>query len=312
MKTTDVDVRQIRVFLAVAQSGGFSAAQDVLNLAQSTISTEVSSLESRLGYTLCKRGRGGFKLTPQGEAFVKDAAALLLALSIFETSVAKHKKQGLGTVRIAIIDNLITDPKCPLVEALERFHRRTGGRAHINLDVLSPTEIEHGILSGKIDAAIGIFFEKLPNLRYTSLYTERDLLLCGRRNPLFDEKSDVRLFSKIRTAQKVVRSFLRLKDFFFLSDQYGSITAHVDSVEAAAALILAGSHIGFLPDHYAKHWIDRGEMRVLLEKSYTRQSVIALVHHEDAARHNTTAGILIQELRGNTSDTPMKKSRVTN
>jgi LysR family transcriptional regulator, transcriptional activator for bauABCD operon len=310
VKIRDVDVRQIRVFLAVAQSRGFSAAQDVLSLAQSTISTEVSSLEARLGYTLCKRGRGGFKLTPQGVAFVEDATALLLALSIFETSVAKHKKQGLGTVRIAIIDNLITDPKCPLVGALERFHQRTGGRSHINLDVLSPTEIEHGILSGKIDAAIGIFIENLSNLRYTPLYKERDVLVCGRQNQLFDEKNDLRLFSKVRNAQKVVRSFLRLKDFFFLSDQHGSITAHVDSVEAAAALILAGTHIGFLPDHYAKPWIDRNEMRVLLEKSYTRHSVIALVHHEDAARNNTTAGVLIQELGGNTSDTPIKRSRV--
>ncbi len=198
MKTTDVDVRQIRVFLAVAQSGGFSASQDVLNLAQSTISTEIAALEGRLGYTLCKRGRGGFKLTPQGEAFVNDATALLSALSLFEISVAKHKKQGLGDVRIAIIDNLVTDPKCPLIGAFDRFHRRTGGRAHIYLDVLSPREIEQGVSSGKIDAAIGIFTETLPHLRYVPLYKERDVLVCGNRHPLFEEKSDVRLFSKIR------------------------------------------------------------------------------------------------------------------
>lgn len=312
MKTTDVDVRQIRVFLAVVQSGGFSAAQDVLNLAQSTISTEIAALETRLGYTLCKRGRGGFRLTPQGEAFVKDATTLLSALSLFEISVAKHKKQGLGTVRVAIIDNLVTDPKCPLIGAFDRFHRRTGGRAHINLDVLSPAEIEQGVSSGKIDAAIGIFTESLPHLRYTPLYKERDVLVCGNRNPLFEERNDVRLFSKIRNAQKVVRTFLKLKDFFFLSDQHSSITARVDSVEAAAVLILAGSHIGFLPDHYAKRWIDRKEMRVLVEKSYTRQSGITLVHHQDPSRLSPTARVLVQELTGDTSNTPMKKSRVAN
>lgn len=312
LKTTDMDVRQIRVFLAVAQSGGFSAAQDVLNLAQSTISTEIAALEARLGYTLCKRGRGGFKLTPQGEAFVNDATALLSALSAFEISVAKHKKQGLGDVRIAIIDNLVTDPKCPLIGAFDRFHRRTGGRAHIYLDVLSPREIEQGVSSGKIDAAIGIFTETLPHLRYVQLYKERDVLVCGNRHPLFEEKSDVRLFSKIRNAQKVVRTFLKLKDFFFLSDQHNSITAHVDSVEAAAVLILAGSHIGFLPDHYAQRWIDRGEMRVMVEKSYTRQSELILVHHKDPSRLGATARILVQELVGDTSDPPMNKSKVKN
>lgn len=312
MKTSDVDVRQIRVFLAVAQSGGFSAAQDVLNLAQSTISTEIAALEDRLGYTLCKRGRGGFKLTPQGEAFVNDATALLSALSQFEISVAKHKKHGLGDVRVAIIDNLVTDPNCPLIGAFDRFHRKTGGRSHIYLDVLSPGEIEQGVSSGKIDAAIGIFSDKLPHLQYTPLYRERDVLLCGSRHPLFDEKSDVKLFSRIRNAQKVVRTFLKLKDFFFLSDQHNSITAHVDSVEAAAILILAGSHIGFLPDHYARRWIDLGEMRVLVEKSYTRQSELTLVHHKDPSRTGSTAKILIAELVGDTSAPPMKKSKVAN
>jgi len=312
LKTSDVDVRQIRVFLAVAQSGGFSAAQQVLNLAQSTISTEIAALEARLGYTLCKRGRGGFMLTPQGEAFVSDATALLSALSHFEISVAKHKKQGLGEVRVAIIDNLATDPNCPLIGAFDRFHRRTGGRAHIYLDVLSPSAIEQGISSGKIDLAIGIFTEKLPHLRYIPLYKERDVLVCGNRHPLFEEKSDVKLYSRIRSAQKVVRTFLKLKDFFFLSDQHNSITAHVDSVEAAAVLILAGSHIGFLPDHYAKRWVDLGEMRVLVEKSYTRQSDLTLVHQKDLSRTGSTAKILIGELAGDTSDLSMKKLKVTN
>jgi LysR family transcriptional regulator, transcriptional activator for bauABCD operon len=312
LKTSDVDVRQIRVFLAVAQSGGFSAAQDVLNLAQSTISTEIAALEARLGYTLCQRGRGGFKLTPQGQEFVKDATALLSALSLFEISVAKRKKQGLGDVRVAIIDNLVTDPKCPLIGAFNRFYRRTGGRAHIYLDVLSPSEIEQGVSSGKVDVAVGIFSDALPHLRYVPLYNERDVLLCGNRHPLFEEMSDVKLFSGIRNAQKVVRTFLKLKDFFFLSDQHNSITAHVDSVEAAAVLILAGSHIGFLPDHYAKRWVDGGEMRVLVEKSYTRQSDIKLVYHKDPSRLGPTAEMLIEELTEETSDPPMKKSKVTN
>ena len=202
LKTTDVDVRQIRVFLAVAQSGGFSAAQDVLNLAQSTISTEVAALEARLGYTLCKRGRGGFKLTPQGEAFVNDATALLSALSLFEISVAKHKKQGLGDMRVAIIDNLVTDPKCPLIGAFDRFHRRTGGRAHIYLDVLSPREIEQGVSSGKIDAAIGIFTETLPHLRYVPLYKERDVLVCGNRHPLFERKATSGYFPRSGTRRR--------------------------------------------------------------------------------------------------------------
>ena len=297
MRTSDVDVRQIRVFLAVAQSGGFSAAQEVLNLGQSTISTEVAALEARLGYTLCKRGRGGFKLTVQGESFIKDATALLSAMTLFEISVAKHKKKGVGEVRVAIIDNLVTDPACPLIAAFAGFNRKTEGQAHLHFDVLAPGRIEEGVAAGRIDAALGIFLQPLPHLRYVPLYNERDVLVCGAQHPLFTERSDTKLFSKVRHAQKVVRTFLRLKDFFFLSDQFETITAHVESVEAAAFLILTGSHVGLLPDHYARQWIDKGQMRILLETSYTRESTISLVNHRDVQRLSPAAQILIEELK---------------
>lgn len=303
MRTHDVDIRQIRIFLAVVQCGGFSSAQDLLNLAQSTISTEVAALEKRLGYVLCRRGRGGFQLTPQGEALVADATVLMAAMDQFEANATKHKREGLGSVRIAIIDNLISDPSCPLVGALDRFHERTKGRTHITLDVLGPLDIEQGIASGRIDLGLGIFAEPVPQLTYRRLYTEHDVLVCGKKHLLYDVTDNLELFSQIRSAQKVVRSFLRLQDFFFLSDQRESITAQVDSVEAAAFLILAGHHVGFVPEHYARRWIDAGEMRILAEQSYTRRSEISLVHRQDRARTSGSARILLEELIADTSKT---------
>ena len=307
VKTSDVDIRQIRIFLAAVRCGGFSAAQDLLNLAQSTISTEVAALETRLGYVLCRRGRGGFGLTPQGEALVADATALIAAMDQFEANAAKHKRAGLGAVRIAIIDNLVSDPACPLVGALDRLHARTQGGTHITLDVLGPGDIEHGVASGRIDLGLGIFAEPAPQLAYHHLYTEQDVLVCGLKHPLFDQTNDISLFAKIRVAQKVVRSFLRLQDFFFLSDQRETITAQVDSVEAAAFLILAGHHIGFLPRHYAARWLVTGEMRILSERSYTRSSDISLVYRRDRAKVGHLARLLIEELSGGPARTHRRR-----
>lgn len=60
---TDLDLRLIRVFLAIVDAGGVSAAQDVLGVGQSTISSQLATLETRLDFRLCERGRGGFRLT---------------------------------------------------------------------------------------------------------------------------------------------------------------------------------------------------------------------------------------------------------
>lgn len=60
---------------SVVKCGGFSAAQAELNMSQSHISMHIGSLEKRLGYRLCERGKGGFRLLlGEGEAGGGEAA----------------------------------------------------------------------------------------------------------------------------------------------------------------------------------------------------------------------------------------------
>lgn len=61
----DIDLRLLRVFRAVVESGGFAAAELELNVGRSVISRHIKDLETRLGLALCRRGRGGFALTPE-------------------------------------------------------------------------------------------------------------------------------------------------------------------------------------------------------------------------------------------------------
>ena len=66
MQVQDVDLRLLRIFVTIVESGGLSAAESRLNIGRSTISTHLSDLEIRLGLKLCKRGRSGFELTDAG------------------------------------------------------------------------------------------------------------------------------------------------------------------------------------------------------------------------------------------------------
>jgi len=62
MRLSGTDFRLLKVFDAVVRHGGFAAAQTELNVGLSTISNHITALEQRLGFSLCQRGRGGFKL----------------------------------------------------------------------------------------------------------------------------------------------------------------------------------------------------------------------------------------------------------
>ncbi len=55
-----LDFKLLKVFKAVVEAGGFSAAQNELNVGLAAISKQISDLEIRIGMRLCTRGREGF------------------------------------------------------------------------------------------------------------------------------------------------------------------------------------------------------------------------------------------------------------
>ena len=60
---TEADMRLLRIFRAVAEAGGLTAAEVNLGMERSTISRHLLALETRLGGRLCFRGPSGFELT---------------------------------------------------------------------------------------------------------------------------------------------------------------------------------------------------------------------------------------------------------
>jgi LysR family transcriptional regulator, transcriptional activator for bauABCD operon len=117
---SNIDLKLLRVFMTVARSGGFSLAQTDLNVSQATISIHIKNLETRLGLTLCQRGRSGFALTEDGQRVYDAANALFNHLEDFQSIVLGHEKL-VGELQIGIIDNAIFHPSFKLSEAIQKF-----------------------------------------------------------------------------------------------------------------------------------------------------------------------------------------------
>ena len=79
-QVADTDIRLLRIFRTVVESGGFSAAEVELNISVSAISIAVADLEKRLGMKLCQRGRAGFALTDEGGEVYQAVLQLLASL----------------------------------------------------------------------------------------------------------------------------------------------------------------------------------------------------------------------------------------
>ncbi len=73
-----LETRQLRIFLAVAETLHFGRAAKKLGMAQPNLSQQIARLESLVGYPLFLRNAKGVRLSPAGE-FLKQKAGVLMA-----------------------------------------------------------------------------------------------------------------------------------------------------------------------------------------------------------------------------------------
>ena len=272
----DVDLKLLRVFDAVVRAGGFSAAQSMLNVGQSTISAQIGHLEVRLGVRLCERGRGGFRLTEQGAAAHSAIQRLFAAIDDFRNETGLLTSLLAGTLNLGLIDNTVADGSSPLRQALTRFSAR-GPDLSINVYIGMPGELEQRVLDGRLHLAIGHFPFRAPGTNAIALYEELHGLYCGTGHPLAREGLGAREVAEgSRSARVVSRGYLRRRDLDLLGVETAASTA--DNIEAQAILILGNNCVGFLPNHYAAQWVAKGDMKQLLpERMKLRSKFSAIV-----------------------------------
>jgi len=95
-----MDWDKLRVFHAVAEAGSFTHAGEVLNLSQSAVSRQVSSLEDSLAVKLFHRHARGLKLTEQGEDLFHTAHNVYGKLAMAEARIIDSKESPKGPLTI--------------------------------------------------------------------------------------------------------------------------------------------------------------------------------------------------------------------
>lgn len=276
-QVTDFDLRLLRLFKTVVESGSFSAAESALGITKSAISLHMSDLEKRLGLRLCQRGRAGFALTDEGSEVLRAAEALLSSVEDFRSEINQLNKRLKGELNIGIVNNLVTQPQMFVSNALSRLREQSDG-VKINISMSTPSEIAKGLFDGRLHVGVIPWTTSLSGLEYTQLYEERSSLYCSRNHPLAEVAGESGEIDKkeLLKADAVVPSYPMTAQAIGMH-QLLTCTATASDREGIAFLILTGAYIGFLPDHYAANWLDKGELRALNSDSLYFNTRLAIV-----------------------------------
>lgn len=106
----------LRVFVRIAESGGFSKAADSMGVPRATATKLVQELERHLRVRLLQRTTRHVSVTPEGAAYYERAAKLIAELDEMDQSMGGERAQPRGRLRVDVgssLANLLLIPALP-------------------------------------------------------------------------------------------------------------------------------------------------------------------------------------------------------
>ncbi|MBN3727747.1 LysR family transcriptional regulator [Burkholderia sp. Ac-20379] len=97
-----MDIRHVRYFLAVADSGSVAAAARQLHIVQPALSRQIRDLEEELGAPLFSRSARGVELTAAGEQFALDARKLMIDFQSARQRALRVAQGSAGALRLGL------------------------------------------------------------------------------------------------------------------------------------------------------------------------------------------------------------------
>lgn len=159
-----MDWDKLRVFHTVATAQSFTRAGETLNLSQSAISRQVSTLEEHLQVALFHRHARGLLLTEQGEILFRAVGDILTKLSVAENALLETRERPRGPLKVTAPVAIGTNW---LVPCLREFY---DAYPEITLTLLVDDR-EYDLTMREADVALRLFPAKHPDMVQKHLAT---------------------------------------------------------------------------------------------------------------------------------------------
>lgn len=253
-------LRQIRHFIAVAETGSISAAAQAVFISQSTLTLAIQQLEDEVGVTLFNRHAKGMSLTHQGHQFLRQAHLILATVENAKRSLQQGTEQITGHLTIGVT-SLVAGYY--LADLLTRFQR-----AYPNVDIRVTEDerpyIEHLLVSGEIDVGVLILsnLEDRHALQTEVLTHSPHRLWLPPQHPLLEQDSialaDIAGEPLIQLNVDEMESTARR--VWQRAGVQPKVTLRTASTEAVRSLVAAGLGVSIQPDMTYRPWSLEGDI----------------------------------------------------
>lgn len=242
----NIDLADLRAFVAVADLGTFRAASENLHLSQPALSRRVDKLEETLGFRLFERTTRKVELNAMGRSFIPRARHVLNEMEAALIGMTDLSDRLRGQVTVACVPSAVGSF---IAQGLRDFHAQFP-RIRVRLVDESATETLLAVARAEADFGISYLGTQEPDLEFEPLIEEDFVLACPAAHALAKRR-------KVRWAELAEHQCLILAPGSgnrMLIDQAlaGSHTrpgwtCEVRHVPALLSLVEAGLGVGAVP-----------------------------------------------------------------
>ncbi|MNC23322.1 HTH-type transcriptional regulator GltR [compost metagenome] len=177
-----MELKTLKTFQAIVNTGSFNRAADELNYAQSTITMQIQKLEAELGVQLLERGKQQISLTEAGRLLYEQSLRIVKDMELLENRLGDLTAGEAGNLRLGA-----TDPTASyrLPVLLQEFMSRHPG-IDISVDIGGTPALTERLLRGELDMMLSSAPEMSKGLHYEPLFIEKFVLLLPEDHPLAD------------------------------------------------------------------------------------------------------------------------------
>ena len=254
-----MDLRQLEILQAIAETGSFTACGKKLNVSQSAISRQILLLEDELGEPLFLRVGRQVRMTPAAESLVQLGQRVFLDVRETVGSITDRTRELRGTLRLSGGMTVCLYVFPPLLKQLRRVHPHLDVRLTVALAGRSVQEIR----AGRVDAGLLTLPVAETDLVTVPALREELLLVTAPTHPLAKRRKVLArdlaglpfvLFEQGSATRKVI-------DNFFASQSVEpTVVMDTENVEIIKAMVKTGLGVGIVPYQAVAREVKAGQL----------------------------------------------------
>lgn len=299
-----MSIRDLKTFLAIAETGSFAAAARAIYRTQSAVTAQMQALEERLGTALFDRTTRPPSLTAAGHAFVERAASVVAE---YELLFASDDETLRGHLRLGVVPSVITG----LVPRALAMLRARHPALHVEVSMGLSAELVNRVRRGTLDVAlISDPLEPRLGLRWSPFLREPMMLIAPIEAPTLGAQQLLATFPFIRYTRQawvgqLIERLLRQKRLVV------NETMMLDTLEAIIAMVHAGLGVSIVPMRLVEPPGSLPVRYVTLPGAVVHRTLglVELADHAKATLSGTLLGVL-QTIAAQAGGTPPRRTNI--